>query len=63
MDRFLQKFLAFGCSNEGFLRGISSWVPEAREKLLRKVFAGPGGRQASEMELAVIQNQLERYFQ
>jgi hypothetical protein len=62
MGRFLKHFLDFGCSNEEFLRGVSKWAPEAKEKLLRKVLAGPEGHGASEMELAVIQNQLESYF-
>jgi len=62
MGRFLKHFLDFGCSNEQFLRGLSEWAPEAKEKLLRKVLGGPEGHGASEMELAVIQNQLESYF-
>jgi hypothetical protein len=62
MGRFLKHFVDFGCSNEEFLRGVSKWAPEAKEKLLRKVLVRPEGHGASEMELAVIQNQLESYF-
>ena len=62
MNRFLRHFLDFGCSNEKFLRGVAEWAPDAKEKLLRKILAGPEGHGPSEMELAVIQNQLEGYF-
>ncbi|KIM35254.1 hypothetical protein M413DRAFT_79558, partial [Hebeloma cylindrosporum] len=62
MDGFLKHFLDFGCYNEGFLRGLSKWDPEEKAKLLKKILAGPEGKGATEMEIAVIQNHLGRYF-
>ena len=42
---------------------MSSWVPDKRHAILKKILIGPKGENAvSEMELAVIENELETYF-
>ena len=63
MDHFLQNFIEFGCNSEEFLRGVSSWAPEKRLVVLKKILTGPeGGSAVTEMELAVIENKLAMYF-
>jgi hypothetical protein len=63
MDHFLQNFIEFGCNSKDFLRGMSSWAPEKRLAILKKILIGPEGESAvTEMELAVIENKLETYF-
>ena len=65
MDHLIQNFINFGCNTQEFLRGISSWAPEKRHDILKKILTGSkgGGRvTATEMEIAVIENKLETYF-
>ena len=63
MDRYLQHFTEFGCNNLDFLRGMSSWAAEKRLAILKKILTGPDdGSAVTEMEVAVIENQLETYF-
>jgi len=63
MDRYLQHFTEFGCNSLDFLRGMSSWAPEKRLAILKKILTAPEGESAvTEMELAVIENKLEAYF-
>jgi hypothetical protein len=72
MDRFLPHFIDFGCGNREFLQAISAWAPDKRNALLRKILGLSAGRPpqvgdsddhpASEMDLAVIENQFETYL-
>jgi hypothetical protein len=63
MDRYLPHFVDFGCNSLDFLRGMSSWAPEKRLAILKKILTGPEGESAAtQMEVAVIENQLEIYF-
>jgi hypothetical protein len=63
MDHYLQRFIDFGCNTKEFLRGMSSWAPDKRLAILKKILTGPEGESTvSEMELAVIENKLETYF-
>jgi hypothetical protein len=63
MDRYLQHFVDFGCNSLDFLRGMSSWAPDKRLAVLKKMLTAPEGKSAAtEMELAVIENKLETYF-
>ena len=42
---------------------MSSWTLEKRLSILKKILTGPEGKSTvSEMELAVIENNLETYF-
>ena len=64
MDRYLEHFVEFGCNSLDFLRGMSSWAPEKRLAILKKILTRPdlGESAVTEMELAVIENKLEMYF-
>ncbi|KIM47072.1 hypothetical protein M413DRAFT_63304 [Hebeloma cylindrosporum] len=63
MDHHLQRFIDFGCDNEEFLRGISSWAEGNRVAILKKILTRPKGESGvTEMEVAVIDNNLEAYF-
>ena len=63
MDRYLQHFVDFGCNSLDLLHGVSSWAPEKRLAILKKIFTAPEGEStATEMEVAVIENELETYF-
>ena len=63
MDRYLQHFVDFGCNSLDFLCGMSSWAPEKRLAILKKILTASEGKSAAtEMEVAVIENKLETYF-
>ena len=63
MDHYFQRFIEFGCNSKDFLRGMSSWEPDKRLAILKKIFTRPDGKSVvTEMELAVIENKLETYF-
>jgi len=65
MDHFKQNFIDFGCNNKEFIRGMSSWAADKKVAVLKKILGtGLDGEASSvtEMELAVIENQLETYF-
>lgn len=61
MEHLFEGFVDYGCQNEEFLLGISSWPPELISNLIRKV-AVKCGEYVSDMEVDVLQARFLTYF-
>ncbi|KJA16865.1 hypothetical protein HYPSUDRAFT_206660 [Hypholoma sublateritium FD-334 SS-4] len=62
MMQYILRFVEFGCTTTEYLRGLSTWPPEQRHKLLVKILQGERGGPVPQMDIAVLENQLDTYF-
>ncbi|KAF8884082.1 hypothetical protein CPB84DRAFT_1789582 [Gymnopilus junonius] len=69
MDHLLMSFIQFGCTTEEYLRSFAAFGLKKRRQVLESIFAGylaadgnENNRGATEMDLAVLEDHLDRYF-
>ena len=63
MEKYLHRFIDFGCKTEEYLSCLAAWDSERRIKVLKKIlFETDGTLAVNEMDLEILQAQLETYF-
>ncbi|KDR78801.1 hypothetical protein GALMADRAFT_224043 [Galerina marginata CBS 339.88] len=61
MAHLFESFVAFGCSNEKFLLGLSKWTPERIDEYLKR-FSNSCDVPLQDMDIFVLNNQLQNYI-
>ncbi|KAF8879305.1 hypothetical protein CPB84DRAFT_1793385 [Gymnopilus junonius] len=63
MEKYLYRFIDFGCKTEEYLSSIAAWDPERRDKVLKKILSQSNGTPlGTEMDIEVLQTQFEACF-
>ncbi|KAF8884077.1 hypothetical protein CPB84DRAFT_176979 [Gymnopilus junonius] len=63
MDHYLSAFIKFGCSTESHLRSFAKFNQEKKYGILKELLAAhPVTEGFTEMDVAVLENQLEVYY-
>lgn len=63
MDRYFTAFINFGCTTETHLRSFARFAQEKKYSILKQLLVNQSGVEGfTEMDVAVLENQLETYF-
>lgn len=63
MEKYLHRFIDFGCKTEEHLSSMAAWDPERQVKVLKKILSGSDGTPlGNEMDIEIMQAQLETYY-